>query len=189
MANTEKDVKAVIVGYNPALDVAEVDLDRFQVQSFINDFVASLPSRVNAIEERLKAFDLDAVLEYYRQFGLYTSEEEVEEKYFARLTALKQYGDCLLEHYQNDQLKAMTEEERLAMYRKLLTRKGFSNDASCLEEEDEGIWEIEDLTDQQEDKPEENLQKTTKTASACLDTLLTNRDSRENVVELLNEVS
>ena len=188
MLNTEKDVKTLIVSYNPATELNEIDLARFQVQSFINDFVSSLPKRVAVIEEKMKAFDLELVLKYYKEFSLYTSEEEVEEKYFASLETLKQYGDCLLENYQNGVLHTLTEKERLAMYKKLFAKKGFSNDLSCLDDEDD-LWEIEDLTDNQEGETEKTVKTTTKTRSDCLDTLLTNRDSRENIIELLNEVS
>lgn len=185
IGHASREILKLIAKYDPESEMCEDEIDKFSVNAFIEGFVKSLGSRVGAIEDKMSKLDIDKITSYYTRFSLYNSGAIIDPSQFSLIKALKRYGDILVSDFHNNRASELEFKEKPGLYDNLLFSKGFGNSDLVLEEQQ---WEIEDV-DTAGKRGHTNNEKTADHVQSENDTIITNRETREEALESLYEVN
>ena len=172
--NSKKEILKLVEKYVPEFELKEEGIDNFDLEMFLKDFVFEISPRIDQIVELSSGMDLEGVIAFYKEFAFYTNEDVFEEDYFQLLIDLKKKGHYNLE---GDKVKNCLE-----IY---LNSKGYYKGKKEEEEIIEIDWEIEDIGENSEKLEKKNLVKKREISK---NTNLTDRKTREKILQLLYEL-
>lgn len=185
IGNASRDILKLVAKYDPESSMCEDEIDNFNINSFIGSFTRSITSRIGIVEDKLAKLDIDEITDYYARFAAYNSEKLINPYQFKLIKTLRQHGDISVSDYHNDRTTQMDRTLNLAFYDKLLASKGYG-DAQLISEDQQ--WEIEDLDNNAQSTQTHHNNNTKNTTPEIMDTIITNRETREEVIESLYEV-
>lgn len=185
IGNATREILKLVTKYDPETNISDDEIDQFNINDFIDGFIRTISTRIGSIEEKLSSLNVMRIVDYYTRFASYNNGALNKASQFSLLETLKSYGDIPLADFQNNNSSKYDQNAKSDLYNKLLKSKGFGGADIVFDDQE---WEIEDLDNVPQDGKESNVPNMINSKNNNLETIITNRDTREEILESLYEV-